>query len=352
VLALVSSAGPIACASPPHAPEESRPAYVLYPAWPLEPRIQFLGTYSSDLDVLATPSRFQRFVVGERQHRELGKPYGAAIHDGEILVCDTRGGGIVIFDLKNGAVEVLGDRSPGKLGKPINLAVDEDGTRYVADVGLRRLMLYDRDNRFLRAIGEPELWKPSDVAIDGRRLYVTDVENGQVVVVDKASGEELDRFARRGAGKDELFLPTNLAVDEEGSVYVSDTGNFRVVKFDARGRLLQQFGSLGDSMGRFARPKGVAVDREGRAYVVDAAFENVQIFDAEGALLLFFGGPGNHPGGINLPADVSIDYANVELFSERVAPGYSIEYLILVTSQFGKNKVNVYGFLEPSEPSG
>jgi hypothetical protein len=83
--------------------------------------------------------------------------------------------------------------------------------------------------------------------------------------------------------------------------------------------------------------------------VVDAAFENVQVFNEAGQILLFFGGAGLIPGAINLPADVAVDYDNVDLFADRVAPGYSIQYLVLVTSQFGINKVNVYGLLKQEE---
>jgi hypothetical protein len=41
-----------------------------------------------------------------------------------------------------------------------------------------------------------------------------------------------------------------------------------------------------------------------------------------------------------------VDYDNVGLFQNYVAPGHQCEYLILVTSQFGSQKVNVYGFLK------
>jgi DNA-binding beta-propeller fold protein YncE len=221
----------------------------------------------------------------------------------------------------------------------------------VADTELNRVMVYDANNRYVRAIGDPEAWVPTDVAIIGKRLYVTDIKNGQVVLVEKATGEELRRFNRTGEEEGKLSLATNLTVGVDGSVYVTETGSARVVKFDDRGEFLQQFGSIGDNYGQFVRPKGVAVDREGRVYVADAASQLVQIFNPDGELLLFFGGTGNHPGGLNLPAQVAIDYDNVDLFADRVAPGYKIEHLVLVTSQFGANKVSVFGYIEPSEPS-
>jgi sugar lactone lactonase YvrE len=332
-------------------PKPREAGYVLIPPPPQQPRIQFLAAYSKDLDVLPPLSGFRRFIVGEREGREISKPYGVAIHDGQILVCDTKLAIVIVFDLKAQTVEILGEGPNGQLGKPINIAVDEDGTRYVADVKLNRIMVYDADNRYLRAIGDPEAWFPTDVAISGKRLYVTDKENGQVVLVEKETGEELRRFSLQGAEEGALFFPTNLALGVGGDIYVTETGKARLLKFDNRGKLLQTFGSLGDRLGEFVRPKGVAVDREGRVYVADAASELVQIFDSDGKLLLFFGGAGNNPGGLNLPADVAIDYDNVDLFADRVAPGYKIEYLIIVTSQFGMNKVNVFGFLEPSEQS-
>ena len=63
-----------------------------------------------------------------------------------------------------------------------------------------------------------------------------------------------------------------------------------------------------------------------------------------GELLLFFGAPGDWPDSLNLPADIEIDYDNVALFQGYAHPDFELEYIILVSSQFGVNKVNVYGF--------
>jgi DNA-binding beta-propeller fold protein YncE len=104
------------------------------------------------------------------------------------------------------------------------------------------------------------------------------------------------------------------------------------------------YGKLGDELGNFSRPKGIALDHEGRLYVGDAAFENVQVFDNDGRLLLFFGQPGGRGEGLNLPAGVTIDYANVDVFKQYADPRFKVEYLILVASQFGPNKVDVFGF--------
>ena len=65
----------------------------------------------------------------------------------------------------------------------------------------------------------------------------------------------------------------------------------------------------------------------------------------------FFGGPGQGPGELSLPAQVVVDYDNVDYFRDFAAADFEIEYLILVSSQYGPRKVNVFAFGEPrSEP--
>lgn len=319
---------------------------VFYPQAPETPRIQYLATYGTEWDVKGGRDWLESFLYGEREPARLVKPYGVAIHDGKIFVVDTIATGVAILDLVKKKTDALGAKPPGVLRKPINIAVDADGTRYVTDRVLQRVMVYDAKNAYVTAFGDPAVWAPTDIAIAGDELFVTDRENGQIFVLDKQSGEELRRLGNEGVGDAEFLFPTNLTLDADGNIYVSDTLNYRVQKLDPRGRLLRQFGEAGDGLGQFARPKGIAVDRENRLYAVDAAFMNVQIFDAEGQLLLVLGAGGQGPGDMYLPAKIKIDYDNVTLFADRVAPGHELEYLILVTNQYGPHKINVYGFLK------
>jgi hypothetical protein len=76
---------------------------------------------------------------------------------------------------------------------------------------------------------------------------------------------------------------------------------------------------------------------------VDAGFENTQIFNKEGKLMMFFGGSYKGDGDMWLPAKVVIDYDNLKYFQNYVDPGFTLKYLILVTSQYGPDKLNIYG---------
>ena len=141
-----------------------------------------------------------------------------------------------------------------------------------------------------------------------------------------------------------LTLRVDVRIDR---LLVSDVGGFAVQIYDLDGKYLRTLGQQGLAPGSFARPKGVAADHQGLAYVVDAATQLVQIFDAEGRLLLYFGQPGaSTRGQLTLPASIKVDYDHVGYFQKYLAPGYQCEYLIFVTSQFGPNKVSVYGFLK------
>jgi hypothetical protein len=70
----------------------------------------------------------------------------------------------------------------------------------------------------------------------------------------------------------------------------------------------------------------------------------VQIFDNSGKLLLYFGQTDGRADGLNLPAGVTVDYDNIAMFRRFADPKFKIDYLILVASQFGPNKVDIFGF--------
>jgi DNA-binding beta-propeller fold protein YncE len=319
---------------------------VFYPT-PELPRIQYLTSFSGLKDV-EEQSSFNKFVVGEKQDLKLDKPYGVAVWDGRIYVCDTNTS-VVVFDLKTRRYTGLkGATGQGKLVQPLNISIDADGTKYVADPARGQVVVFDRDDAYVRAYGTPGAWRPVDAVSLGERLYVADPANGLVKVFDKKSGEMVRTIGNAGEPSERLDRPTNLAFDAEGYLYVTDMGRFQVVKFDRDGHYKSTFGRPGDNLGHFARPKGIAVDREGRLLAVDASFNNVQMFSKEGRLLMFFGEAGDKPGSLLLPAKVAIDYDNIDFFRPYLAPDFEPQYLILVTSQFGNRLVNVlaYGTLK------
>ncbi len=330
------------CASRP-APAPAAPK-VFYPPPPGLPRIQYLTSFNGLKDV-EVQSRFNRFVVGDTPDVRLDKPYGIAMHDGKIYVCDTNAT-VMVIDLAQlrygpltGALE-----GAGRLMQPTNIAIESDGTKYVTDPARGQVVVYDRADQYVRAYGFPGKWRPVDAVPLGDRLYVADFDGGVVQVFDKASGERVKTIGDRGAPEERLVRPTNLAFDRDGELYVTDFFRFQVLKFDRDGHFKLAIGAPGDNLGHFARPKGLAVDRERRLFAVDASFANVQIFNREGRILSFFSEGGERPGDMLLPAKVAIDYDNLKYFEKYIDPNFEAEYLVLVTAQFGQRLVNVYAF--------
>ncbi|MDX2410730.1 MAG: 6-bladed beta-propeller [Woeseiaceae bacterium] len=321
------------------------------PLPPNEPRLQFLTKFSSALDISTEKKGFRDFVFGgeDKEAQLVQKPYGLAVHEGAIYVVDTRGNGYGIFDLANSRSKLVRPTGAGALAKPINITIDTDGTRYITDTDREQVLVFSADDRFLRAIGEPGQFSPVDVAIAGSRMYVTDIMNHQIHVLDKASGETIGTFGEAGSEPGQLFHPTNLAIGSDGTIYVTDTSNFRLQQFDADGNFVRAIGTQGSRPGTFSRPKGIALDHEGHIYVVDAAFQNIQVLDADGGALMAFGEPGAERWNINLPTVVKIDYQNVQYFEKFAAPNFEIEYLVFVASQYGLNRVVVFGYGELRE---
>jgi sugar lactone lactonase YvrE len=339
----------VSATSPAHAGDEAKAAHeahpVFYPALPDPPRIQLLATLTGEQDLRPPSSSFARFILGdENSTQQLVQPYGTAMHKGRLYVVDTGAAGVAVFDIAAQRFSYLSGAPNGQMRRPINIRIDTDGSKYITDTGRNQILVYGQDDRFVAAYGKEGQFRPTDVAIVADRLYVTDVLHHQVHVLDKRTGKPLFAFGKAGSGEGELFHPTNIVPGPEGDLYVSETSNFRVQRFTQEGKPVRSYGAVGSTPGSFARPKGLAIDRTGRMFVADAAFENVQLFDDKGKLLLFFGQEGEPQERMHLPAGVGIDYDNVSLFQKHADPNFKIEYLILVTSQFGPNKVDVYGF--------
>lgn len=338
-----------ACASA--APELARPL-IVFPPPPDTARVQFLTRYSDSRDVKEKkgPS-FLGKLIGKGAVPEEGsaivKPYGIALHEGRIYVCDTMAGGIEVLDLGNRTFEFRNPRGLGQLSKPVNCFVTGDGQLYVADVEREQIVVFDSAGDYVSGFGEAPGFRPTDVFVEGDRVWVADVGGRKVRVYDRRTQELLRSFPADDAeAPGLLFSPTNLFVAND-QVYVTDFGDFRVKVFTRDGTYVRSVGSYGRALGQFVRPKGIAVDREGFLYVVDAGFENVQVFDPDGKLLMFFGGSYDGPGFMWLPAKVILDYDNLDYFRSFVHEGFDLKYVILVTNQYGPDKITVYGFVEP-----
>ena len=265
----------------------------VFPPPPEQARFIYERTLYSSLDVIdeSESSKFEQVVTGGMRVGEpLDKPYGIAVFKGRVYVGDTVRRSIAVFDIPARKFSRIGEEDPGSLRLPLGLDVDGDGNLYVADGTTKRIQVYDREGRYLRQLGGPEMFsRPVGIAVDGAatRIYVVDIggvdsEQHRVRVFDPKSGKHLFDFGKRGEKDGEFNLPRDAAVAPDGRVYVVDGGNFRVQVFDRDGRFLKVFGVVGRQGGTFSRPKEIAIDGDGRVYFVDQFFRKVDVFRPAG----------------------------------------------------------------------
>jgi DNA-binding beta-propeller fold protein YncE len=321
---------------------------VIYPPPPDTARIQFLTRISSSRDVTGNRNSFSKFIFGEPEDIKINKPYGIAVANGKIFICDTYIRGLVIIDMQNNEFRQFIPTGKGELRVPVNCFVDKKGNRYIADTERKQVVVFDENGNYISCFGEAENFKPTDVFVENDKIYVANLAGHQVHVYANDSGYALlNTFPEvNKSDPGSLFSPTNLFVTSN-KVYVTDFGDFKIKTYTHEGEFLSSIGSYGQGIGQFVRPKGIAVDRDTNLYVVDAGFENTQIFSKEGDLLMFFGGNYKGPGDMWLPAKVTLDYDNLSYFEKFVDPEYNLKYLVFVTNQFGPDKITIYGAIEP-----
>ncbi len=359
------------------------------------PGIAYLWSLGS-LHDMKPPSGFRSWIIGRdvlSENQVAKKPYGIAVTKGKIYINDGRWlSGYWVLDLAKEDFYLIQDRAIlGSTG----IAADERDYKYLTVPKVREakgrgtagteeeeglILVFDENNRKVKT--KSLRARPVSAAIRGDRLYVTDVTNHRVLILDKNTLEEVGQFGEKGKEDTQFLYPRGLAVSADGRIYVGDTFNGRIKVFSPQGKLISQYGDYSPVLGGFIGLSGVAVDKKGIVYAVDSKFlmrpqrEEVQILDSSlfykkgekvppldakleekrNAIWGFFqkpyamGDPENpQTTGTTLyaPVNVAIDYENGEYFRKYVPPGLKIEYLIWMTSQFargGKN-ISVFAFL-------
>lgn len=284
--------------------------------WPLppeQPRVKLLKVFTGAEEFVAPKSAFNTLfeaLTGEHpQPIGLMTPAGI-VSDGEryIYIADPSARLVHKIDFIDNEVTYLTHSGSEPLASPVGVALDSFGNCYVTDSVKAKVYKYGPNAEYLGAIGDGviDFQRPAGIAIGKNDYkYVADVLLNKIHVFDSK-----DRFLRDFPDPEyakELNKPVNLAVDPAGNVYVTDAFNFSVKIFNASGKLVRTIGSAGDGPGTFARPKGIALDSESHVYIIDASFDNYQIFNQSGKLLLYVGSTGKKPGQFFMPNGIFID---------------------------------------------
>jgi sugar lactone lactonase YvrE len=221
-----------------------------------------------------------------------------------------------------------GARDAARFNRPKGLALDENGTLYVAD----------HDNCAIRTISP-----------DG--------------VVDTLAGSPGSCGSTDATGTAARFLaPTGIAVDASGTLYVADTGNHTIRRITATGvvtTLAGQAGTSGSSDGtgsaaRFASPWGIAIGDSATIFVTDLGNHTVRAVSQAGVVTTFAGTAGQvgSANGVGpaarfySPAGLAIDAAGNLFVSEALA------HTIRKITPSATVSLHVGGYLSPGTADG
>lgn len=139
---------------------------------------------------------------------------------------------------------------------------------------------------------------PHDIVLspDGSKLYVADVNNNAVKVLDPQSLATIGTF-----GTADLSQPHDVTFDRAGRLLVADTGNDRIAIYEVSGVT----GRLVDEIGGLASPEGVVVAQDGTIYLTNVRRHNVEAW-RDGERIARMGGRGSGVNEYVRPHDIDI----------------------------------------------
>jgi len=204
--------------------------------------------------------------------------------------------------------------SYGNLNGPHDMALDSEGSLYVADSNNHRIVKFSPDGQVVDTWDSTwwrglQSWRPrcldaSDhplasadgefcepwgitVGLDGR-VYVADTWNDRIQVFT-GDGQFIAKFGAFGQSGDSVlsapslfYGPRDVVVTQNGDIYVSDTGNKRIQVLNSGYTFLFSFGGPGLDEGRMDEPVGLALGPDGLLYVADTWNNRIQVFNLAG----------------------------------------------------------------------
>lgn len=284
-------------------------------------------------------TRPPQFVGGERREtgispifsiygfgtERISRPDAVALdEDGNMYITDTDNHRIVIFDKNGRFLAKFGKagKAQGELWFPNGIAVAPGGNIYVLNKALDKITIY---NKNYQPIWEVSIPNPQAAAVVGKRLYVA-TDRG--VMIGDLAGKLLATFGKKGRAKGSVDLPTAVVVDKKGNIYLADSLNYRIQAFNPKGESLWTLGEPPPpdnpirAQRKFALPSGLTMDEKGYLYALDAFSGEIYILNSKGKEIGKVGDWGRDEGQFYYPAGITYAGAGqfivADKFNDRI----------------------------------
>lgn len=214
-------------------------------------------------------------LIKNSVHAHFVRIIGLAMDDNDrLFVSDPGLRHVLVFNKEHKAEDVITEG----MVDPGGLALDtQNRLLYVADAELDQVLVYDADTfKPIRKLGTTghkheltapgDFSKPAGVAVDAEgSLYVADTWNNRIEIFD-ADGKFISTFGKAGDGPGYFSRPKGVAIDSDGHVWVADGMQDRIQVFTKEGQLLISFGGHGLLPGQFQGLVGITIDKRNRVF--------------------------------------------------------------------------------------
>lgn len=229
---------------------------------------------------------------GKGPRQKLKKPRGIAANSaGDVYVTDTGNNRIVkLFNPGNYLtfVDAFGKKGskPSEFNEPRGIALGANGKIFVTDTGNDRIQVFDKDMKFLYALGDKNdsvglavsMVRPDAIAVTDPSepdlyskeefLIVIDLNNTRIRKLS-TNGKFIAGVNSTDYGYQQVYL-NSVAIDYYSNIWVTDMFNHCIHKFDPHLNYITSFGSIGDGDNQFFEPRGIAIGRAfGQVFVND-----------------------------------------------------------------------------------
>jgi DNA-binding beta-propeller fold protein YncE len=275
----------------------------------------------------------------------LNNPFDLAFDPGgNLCFSDTYNHCIRRIDARTGIISTIagtgeagfdGDTGPAikaRMNQPYGIVIDRVGTVYVADrlnqrvrridgsTGIMTTLAGDGSGKYSGDGGPADragLAEPNGLALDRdhRRLFIADVADHRVRVIDLHSGV-IDTFAGTGNGRHagdggpaiaaDIFGARAVALAPDGSLYIMERQGSSIRRVhDGMIETIAGTGARGNGgdhhdarQAVFNAPKEMAVDPAGNLFIVDTENHVIRLIDAQSWIVVTIAGNGEAgPGG-------------------------------------------------------
>ena len=221
-------------------------------------------------------SRFGAEGQGANQYKH---PWGVAVSDGQLCVCDQCNHRIHVTDLRGVDLCVFGSGVQGRedFDNPSGLSCDSAGLLYICDSCNKRIKVTDRRGAFVREFGrdvfggEPYF---NAVSADGRVAVIT--HTGNNIYLFTISGQHITTISTNSPSH--KIAARGVAFDDHGHLLVTDGAGGRVAVMTETGDVVCFIGTPGAGPGQLKDPHGLAVTRDGDVVVCDRRNKRIQLF--------------------------------------------------------------------------